>query len=56
MTAKFRAKLSGRLALLKLPGQGAAGIEEVPDEVELIVQDLLEAIEHKVSSPTSYQS
>ena len=48
---KFRAKLSGRLALLRLPASLPGTLEEmvVPDEVELIVQDLLEAVENKVS-------
>lgn len=51
LMGKFRAKLAGRLALLRLPASMPGTIEDmiVPDEVELIVQDLLEAVENKAS-------
>lgn len=50
--AKYRVKLAGRLALLALTGPGP-GEGEVREEVEVIVQDMLEALSNKVSSHKS---
>lgn len=42
--AKFRIKLAGRLALLRLSEKS----EEVPEEVEVLLQEMLEALQDKV--------
>ncbi|ORY81205.1 armadillo-type protein, partial [Leucosporidium creatinivorum] len=43
VVAKFRVKLAGRLALLKLSEKD----EDVPEEVEVILQEMLEALRDK---------
>ncbi|GAA5998840.1 Cin1p [Rhodotorula paludigena] len=44
--AKARAKLAGRLALLKVQAACESGEEDVPDEVEVIVGELIEGLSH----------
>ncbi|GJN94382.1 hypothetical protein Rhopal_007462-T1 [Rhodotorula paludigena] len=44
--AKARAKLAGRLALLKVQAACESGEENVPDEVEVIVGELIEGLSH----------
>jgi hypothetical protein len=51
--SKMRCKVAGRLALLRLgegkeAGEGAGEEEEVPEEVEVIVGELIEGLGHSV--------
>lgn len=50
LVAKYRVKLAGRLALLRLSDPHAE--EEVPEEVEVILQEMLEALQDKASFPS----
>lgn len=45
VVAKFRVKLAGRLALLRLAEKRG----EVPEEVEVVLQEMMEALSDKVS-------
>lgn len=48
MMSKYRIKLTGRLASLQLPLQSRNNV--VSEQVEEMVEELLEAVEHKVIS------
>ena len=45
--SKYRVKLAGRLALVLLERRAGAGSDEVAGEVEVIVQEMLEALADK---------
>ncbi|KAI5480996.1 tubulin-specific chaperone D [Pseudohyphozyma bogoriensis] len=49
LMGKYHMKLAGRLALLKLEGAGEREEMEVPDEVEVLVQELLEGTQDQAT-------
>lgn len=55
--ARCRAKLAGRVALLRLQvAKEGAEAEDVPEEIEVVVGELIEGLAHPVRTPRSFEA